>query len=206
MMNAYYPLFCKNCSIFLVPLLLILLLPAAAEADGSGGEGLKIQNNPGLELSWRAAEGSRYSIEYKTDLLASEWALHNTAYLGENAVVTVSIGDILPNASPKGFFRLRIETTTDFIDTDSDAIPDWWEMYWFGHLEQGPKSNGDMDTIQLLDEYRFGLDPTQDDSVLTETQESYTYDFTLLTGASQSSGLSLKYAYDQAGNLIKVSR
>ena len=65
------PLICKNCPIFLVPLLLLLLLPAAAEAK----EDFRIGPNPDssngtLCLQWQGKEGVYYFIETTLDLTA----------------------------------------------------------------------------------------------------------------------------------------
>ncbi|MGB0344472.1 MAG: hypothetical protein ACPGGJ_03665, partial [Coraliomargarita sp.] len=173
----------------------------AANANDSAGAILNIEENDGLKLSWKAAEGNRYSIEYKTDLLASEWALYDTAYSGSNAVTTVSVSDILSSPSPTGFFRLRIETRTRFIDSDSDSLPDWWEAKWFGNLTQSKKDNPERDLTDHSEEWQLGLDPTKDESGLALT---YTYDaLGRLIGVSGNS-TSISYTLDAEGNLTRT--
>lgn len=49
-------------------------------------------------------------------------------------------------------------------DTDGDGILDGYERYWFASLAQGATEDGDIDGLELLDEYLAGADPTDDDT------------------------------------------
>ncbi len=46
-------------------------------------------------------------------------------------------------------------------DSDEDALPDDWEMEFFGDLTHQPGKDADGDSISNLDEYRRGYDPTK---------------------------------------------
>lgn len=48
-------------------------------------------------------------------------------------------------------------------DTDSDGLPDWWEIQYFGDLSQDPCGDFDGDTLANLEEYEAGTDPTDPD-------------------------------------------
>lgn len=44
-------------------------------------------------------------------------------------------------------------------DTDNDGLPDWWEMKYFGNLNQGPDGDPDGDGVTNLIEYKQGRHP-----------------------------------------------
>ena len=48
-------------------------------------------------------------------------------------------------------------------DTDSDDLPDEWETLYWGDLSQGTHDNPDGDTLDNLDEWLGGTDPTVED-------------------------------------------
>jgi hypothetical protein len=61
--------------------------------------------------------------------------------------------------------RLELEVTVvRDLDTDNDGLPDDWEMFYFGNLNQGPNDDPDGDGVSNLAEYRAGTDPTRSDS------------------------------------------
>ena len=49
-------------------------------------------------------------------------------------------------------------------DEDNDGLPDYWEMFYFGHLGYGLNSDPDHDGITLLMDYAFNLNPTLNQS------------------------------------------
>ena len=49
-------------------------------------------------------------------------------------------------------------------DTDSDGMPDWWEMKWFGTLAYGPNDDPDGDGLTNLQEYQYGTNPNNEDT------------------------------------------
>lgn len=49
-------------------------------------------------------------------------------------------------------------------DTDSDGLPDWWELEKFGNLDQDPGGDADNDGLTNLQECQLGTNPTSADT------------------------------------------
>jgi len=49
-------------------------------------------------------------------------------------------------------------------DSDGDGLPDWWELKYFGNLDQGPNGDYDNDGLTNLQEYQHGTNPTLSDT------------------------------------------
>jgi hypothetical protein len=47
------------------------------------------------------------------------------------------------------------------LDSDSDGLPDWWELQYFGNLNQSPTDDPDGDGVSNLQEFRQGRNPTK---------------------------------------------
>lgn len=47
------------------------------------------------------------------------------------------------------------------IDSDGDGLPDWWEIQYFGNLNQTAAGDADGDGLTNLDEYQQGRNPTK---------------------------------------------
>ena len=61
--------------------------------------------------------------------------------------------------------RLELEVSViRDLDTDNDGLPDDWEMFYFGNLDQGANDDPDHDGVSNLNEYLAGTDPTKADS------------------------------------------
>ncbi len=52
----------------------------------------------------------------------------------------------------------------EFVDSDSDNLPDYWERNWLGNLSSSATTDNDDDDLENLLEYYFGLDPLDADS------------------------------------------
>jgi hypothetical protein len=66
--------------------------------------------------------------------------------------------------NPTSFILLEDTTCTAHylpatLDSDNDGIPDWFEIEYFGNLDQGAASDSDGDGITLLQEYLSGTHP-----------------------------------------------
>ncbi|HKO96282.1 MAG TPA: SBBP repeat-containing protein [Pyrinomonadaceae bacterium] len=51
--------------------------------------------------------------------------------------------------------------TVAFVDSDSDGLPDSWELQYFGDLSQGANGDPDGDGVTNLQEYEQGRNPTK---------------------------------------------
>jgi hypothetical protein len=51
------------------------------------------------------------------------------------------------------------------LDSDSDAIPDWYELHEFGHVTHSGNSDPDADGFSLADERKFGLSSVIKDNI-----------------------------------------
>jgi len=51
-------------------------------------------------------------------------------------------------------------TYNDNTDMDQDGLPDNWELFYFGNLDQGPDDDPDFDNLTNLQEYQGGTNPT----------------------------------------------
>lgn len=45
------------------------------------------------------------------------------------------------------------------LDADADGLPDWYEVFHFGDVAQGPQSDADGDGRPLMEEYQLGSQP-----------------------------------------------
>ena len=61
----------------------------------------------------------------------------------------------------------------DDSDTDSDGMPDAWEVQYFGDLTQNPYGDYDGDWLYNVDEYQQGTDPTNPDSDYDEMPDGW---------------------------------
>ncbi len=81
---------------------------------------------------------------------------------------------LLPNhdmdREPRPFGAAPDIGADQFVDTDDDRLPDWWEEFYFGNLDQGWEDDSETPTgdgLINLYEYQFGLDPTDADTLGT---------------------------------------
>lgn len=61
--------------------------------------------------------------------------------------------------------RVEFEgTVISSVDNDGDGLPDDWELFYFGNLDQGANGDPDADGASNLAEYRSGTNPTKAES------------------------------------------
>ncbi len=81
-------------------------------------------------------------------------------------------------------------------DTDSDGLPDSWEMQYFGNLNQTANGNPDGDGLTNYEEWLYGTNPTLPDSdsdgipdgTVTVTNIKFNYD----TGSSDYDAINIR--------------
>jgi hypothetical protein len=64
-------------------------------------------------------------------------------------------------ANVNGVSSNGLTFTVGPADSDSDGLPDVWELQYFGNLTQGPNGDPDGDGVSNLLEYLQGRDPTK---------------------------------------------
>ncbi len=168
----------------------------------SPGEYLQVLIFEGLRVQWFGVRGHYYFIEFKTDFLAPEWSVYNKSFIGDNLIFAEAVDDILPSPSPTGFFRLRIQNKTVFIDTDNDRLPDWWEQTHFSNLNQSTDGDPDGDGILNRYEWEAATDPTVDQTLDSEDPGLMQFSYDALGQLTRSDGfVNLNYVFDDEGNL-----
>ncbi len=74
------------------------------------------------------------------------------------------VEDIVPNTPNSASITWNFTISTDQTDTDSDGIPDDWEMDHFGDLAQGPGDDTDVDGLTNIQELNMETDPSDPDT------------------------------------------
>jgi len=69
-----------------------------------------------------------------------------------------------------GVYGNTPEAASKSLDTDSDGLPDDWELRWFGELQGDGAFDPDADRIPNLIEHRYGWDPRTASETLAENQ------------------------------------
>lgn len=99
--------------------------------------------------------------------LASDWALtHDSPARDAGAGAEFARRDADGEVPPFG--DAPDIGADEFVDIDDDRLPDWWEMEWLVSLDPSWDDDSEVpeaDGLNNLFEYRFGLDPTQTDTV-----------------------------------------
>src|SRR5579859_5603028 len=98
--------------------------------------------------------------------LAFQWLINGSPILG-------TTGDTLVLTNPALFasnsFSVIISNVSGvvtstpamlWLDSNANGIPDWWEMKYFGNLNQPANGDFDHDGVSNLDEYLEGTNPT----------------------------------------------
>ena len=63
-------------------------------------------------------------------------------------------------AHAKKTIQAGIDAASDeYIDSDSDNLPDYWESKWFGNFSCDGTDDPDSDGATNIEEYRHGTDP-----------------------------------------------
>ncbi|TVP81970.1 MAG: hypothetical protein EA353_00990 [Puniceicoccaceae bacterium] len=92
----------------------------------------------------------------------------------------------------------------EIVDSNSNGLPDYWELFYFGDLSRD--GEGDFDGDGILDKYewQFRTNPASDQASEHPPQTTGRIDFTydaLGRIVTASGPISLTYAFDDEGNL-----
>ena len=141
-----------------------------------------------------------YSIGYRGHPLESgtyPWVSGTTNNANDYAMA--NIGQV------KNLFAFDLSQAAPGTDTDGNGIPDWWEIYYFGHTGVSGTSIEDGGTMTNIEQFRSNLNPTINEAAISETQVKYVYDSAgRLISAAGGASKSKTYVYDAEGNVIGI--
>lgn len=119
-----------------------------------------ITSNGNVSVVWPAPSNRNYRVEQSPDLLTGSWTSATAWLTGNNTNMTYADGGGVSNR----FFRYKIEE----IDVNSNGLPDWWEIKYWGMLmaSQTPTSDPDGDGLDNSEELYFGYSPLVSENTL----------------------------------------
>lgn len=119
-----------------------------------------ITSNGNVSVVWPAPSNRNYQVEQAPDLLTGTWTSVSSWLAGNNTNLTYADGGGVSNR----FFRYRIEEE----DVNSNGLPDWWEIKYWGMLmnAQTPTSDPDGDGLDNSEELFFGYSPLVSENTL----------------------------------------
>lgn len=115
-------------------------------------------NNP-VSLSV-VASGAGVSYQWLSNGIPILGATSDTLLLTNLSGTNGNFSVIIGNASGS----VTSTPAAIWADSNRNAIPDWWEMRYFGNLNQTADGDYDGDGVDNLDEYLEGTDPTNPNS------------------------------------------
>ena len=119
-----------------------------------------ITSNGNVSVVWPAPSNRNYQVEQAPDLLTGTWTSASSWLAGNNTNLTYADGGGVSNR----FLRYKIEEE----DVNSNGLPDWWEIKYWGSLQAGqtPTSDPDGDGLDNSEELYFGYSPLVSENTL----------------------------------------
>jgi Divergent InlB B-repeat domain len=136
-------------------------------ASPSGGGAPSFLSAPQAELL-ESNSVATFSAVASGPGLSYQWFSNGVAILGAtgDSLIVANlplIGTNLGNFSvvvSNAYGAVTSAPATLWTDSNGNGIPDWWELYYFGNLNQPALGDYDGDGVDNLDEYLEGTDPT----------------------------------------------
>lgn len=158
-----------------------------------------------LNFSWWGKYGYHYLIETSKDLLSPWTVQEGSATIGEDAPISIGVAPILSR-----YFLRAVQfdpnDVSELTDSDTDGLPDKWELYHFKNLEQDGFGDWNNDGLLDRDCFRFGLNPKNPDPTQEPRLDNFGYDeASWLTDVSLGGGAPRTHSLDDEGNLVVVS-
>jgi subtilisin family serine protease len=108
--------------------------------------------------------------------------------------------DVVPGLQGEVYNGRRLNLQR-MVDTDSNGLPDWWELEYFGHLTgTDPNADPDHDSMSNLAEWVAGTNPTNVASCLQLTVLSASNSNAIVLGWSSVAGKT--YWLERSTNLL----
>ena len=134
--------------------LFALAVSGLAQTASDPNEGSRLGYDSGnavYTFSWWGRSGYCYFIQHSDDL--ASWNYYPMIVVGQNAVASMNFQT---NAA-KSFLRLEIHSGTS-------ALPNGWQLQYFGQTGIDPNGDADGDGLTNLQEFLNGTDPTNPDT------------------------------------------
>ncbi|RYD82768.1 MAG: hypothetical protein EOP84_08925, partial [Verrucomicrobiaceae bacterium] len=134
------------------------------ETDAAKNHNLpRFHPHPSVQDVAFVAAGGNSSFAVRREGTVYGWGANQWSQLGLGGASTTAKG--VPTALSGGF-RL-------WNDTDSDGLPDEWELYYFGSLDKGPSDQGAGETLTYKEKWERFLNPTIDDTDGDQLTDDY---------------------------------
>lgn len=101
--------------------------------------------------------------------LTYQWLSNGIPILGANGD-SLTLANLVLSGTNLGYFSVIVSNAAGlsvtsapaalWSDVNGNGIPDWWELYYFGNLNQSATGDYDGDGVDNLDEYLEGTSPT----------------------------------------------
>lgn len=119
-----------------------------------------LSSNGNVSVVWPGPSNRNYQVDKREDMLTGSWSSASSWLSGNNTNLTYAD----PGGASNRFFRYRIEEE----DVNSNGLPDWWEIKYWGSLQGGqtPTSDPDGDGLDNSEELYFGYSPLVSENTL----------------------------------------
>jgi hypothetical protein len=105
------------------------------------------------------ASGSGLSYQWFSDGMAIIGATGDSLLVANLPLIGTNLGNFSVVVS-NAYGSVASTPVALWTDSNGNGIPDWWEMKYFGNLNQPALGDYDGDGVDNLDEYLEGTDPT----------------------------------------------
>jgi uncharacterized repeat protein (TIGR02543 family) len=139
--------------------------PAAVSFSGAGIPSIVSQPLPELaqldsQVSFSVvAGGGGLYYQWLSNGVAIAGATNDTLVLANLALTGTNLGNFSVMVS-NAYGSIISTPAPLWTDINGNGIPDWWELYYFGNLNQRADGDYDGDGVDNLDEYLEGTNPT----------------------------------------------
>ncbi|HWV98606.1 MAG TPA: hypothetical protein VNZ64_02825 [Candidatus Acidoferrum sp.] len=139
--------------------------PVAVTLGAAGAPAINSQPQPELIQSNSLAT---FSVSATGAGLSYQWFSNGVAIAGATGD-SLTIANLAQVGINLGYFSVIVSNAGGSItsapaalwpDANGNGIPDWWEMYYFGNLNQTASGDFDHDGVDNLHEYLEGTNPT----------------------------------------------
>lgn len=119
-----------------------------------------LSSNGNVSVVWPGPSNRNYQVDKREDMLTGSWSSVSSWLSGNNTNLTYADSGGVTNR----FFRYRIQE----LDNNSNGLPDWWEVKYWGSLQGGqtPLSDPDGDGLDNSEELYFGYSPLISENTL----------------------------------------